>query len=98
MFKFGLVQAWEFFAFNYPTCHILNVRYKHKMKLIKKFFKLLLFILFLGIISCSIGIIWLKNYSWEKISTQTEMKDNGLKILNTDKLPDNFYQVYDINN
>ena len=25
MFKFGLVQAWEFFAFNYPTCHILIV-------------------------------------------------------------------------
>ena len=41
-------------------------------------------------------MIWLKNYSWKKISTQTEMKDNGLKILNTDKLPDNFYLVYDI--
>lgn len=23
--KIGLVQAREFFAFNYPTCHMLNV-------------------------------------------------------------------------
>ena len=37
MFKFGLVQALEFIAFNYPTCHILTDKLNGELR-IENFF------------------------------------------------------------
>jgi len=66
------------------------------MKIRRKILKIIFYSILIGLISCSIGIFWFKNYSWKNISTEKEMIENGLQVLNSPNLPDNFYLVYDI--
>lgn len=66
-------------------------------KRIRKFLaRSILFLVFFGVITVCSCFIWLTHYSWSKIASEKEMKENGLEVFNSPNLPDNFYHIYDI--
>lgn len=66
------------------------------MNIKKLLYRLILLALLTGLLSFSVGYIWLKNYSWRDISSTKEMKASGEKLNNTKELPSKFYNTYDI--
>ena len=66
-------------------------------KRIRKFlFRSVIFCFLIVCITITSGYFWLKDYSWNEISSENEMKENGLVVLNSPDLPDKFYEIYDV--
>ena len=66
-------------------------------KRIRKFlFRSVIFCFLIVCITITSGYFWLKDYSWTEISSENEMKENGLVVLNSPDLPDEFYEIYDV--